>query len=246
MYFLLILAMSVMAGATLVRAAKACFEGVWLERWKSAATPEYASRCGLHHVHSSDGRALPYRSQDRLRKNVHRRSDGAVQLYTSYALSTSWTHCLEVREKEARAPQDDGGRRQMYRNKLTSITAALATLQARVNGKGAGKTRGKANEGALREKEKENNSEGDVLIIARIRPLLKIVDAGQKVTHAQAIGKLQEVLREAGEETIQDSTNPGEAQSTPPKALEGTMKRLWKILGRIQDCCSSRHAGKPG
>ena len=115
--FLLILAMSVMAGATLVRAAKACFEGVWLERWKSAATPEYASRCGLHQsVHSSDGRALPYRSQDRLRKNVHRRSDGAVQLYTSYALSTSWTHCLEVREKEARAPQDDGGRRQMYRN----------------------------------------------------------------------------------------------------------------------------------
>ena len=126
MYLLLILAMSVMAGATLVRAAKACFEGVWLERWKSAATPGYASRCGLHHVqtfgkrvrvlHSSDGRALPHRSQDRLRKNFHRRSDGAVQLYKSYALSTSWTHCLEVGEKEARAPQDDGGRRQMYRS----------------------------------------------------------------------------------------------------------------------------------
>ena len=49
-YLLLILAMSVMAGATLVRAAKACFEGVWLERWKSAATPGYASRCGLLHV----------------------------------------------------------------------------------------------------------------------------------------------------------------------------------------------------
>ena len=78
MYLLLILAMSVMAGATVVRAAKACFEGVWLARWKSAATPGYASRCGLHHVqtfgerigvlHSSDGRALPYKSQDRLRK----------------------------------------------------------------------------------------------------------------------------------------------------------------------------------
>ena len=47
------------------------------------------------------------------------------------------------------------------------------------------------------------------------------------MTHAQAISKLQEVLREVGVETIQDSTNPGEAQSTP-KAPEGTRKRLWK------------------
>ena len=79
MYLLLTLAMSVMAGATLVGAAKASFEGVWLERWKSAATPGYASRCGLHHVqtygvrirvlHSSDGWVLSYRSQDRPRKN---------------------------------------------------------------------------------------------------------------------------------------------------------------------------------
>ena len=123
---------------------------------------------------------------------------------------------------------------------LTSITAALATLQARVNGKGAGQTRGKAKEDAPREKEKGKNSEGNILIIARIRALLKIVDAGQKVTHAQAIGKLQKVSREAGAETIQDSTNPGEAQSTPPKEI------VERILGRIQDCCSSRHAGKPG
>ena len=83
-------------------------------------------------------------------------------------------------------------------------------------------------EGAPREKEKGKSSEGDILIIARIRALSKIVDAGQKMTHAQAIGKLQEVLREAGAETIQDSTNPGEAQSTPPKAPESTRKRLWK------------------
>ena len=108
--------------------------------------------------------------------------------------------------------------------KLTAITAALATLQARVNGTGAGKTKGKAKEGALKEKEKVKNSKGDILIIARIRALLKIVDGGQKVRHAQAISKLQEVLREDGVETIQDSTNPGEAQSTP-KAPEGTRKR---------------------
>ena len=111
--------------------------------------------------------------------------------------------------------------------KLTAITAALATLQARVNGTDAGKTKGKAKEGALKEKEKGKNSKGDILIIARIKALLKIVDGGQKVTHAQAISKLQEVLREVGVETIQDSTNPGEARSMP-KAPEGTRKRLWK------------------
>ena len=104
--------------------------------------------------------------------------------------------------------------------KLTAITAALATLQARVNGTGAGKTKGKAKEGAPKEKEKGKNSKGDIMIIARIR-------GGQKVTHAQAISKLQEVLREVGVETIQGSTNPGEAQSTP-KASEGTRKRLRK------------------
>ena len=103
---------------------------------------------------------------------------------------------------------------------LTAITAALATLQARVNGTGAGKTKGKAKEGAPKENEKGKNSKGDILIIARIRALLRIVDGGQKVTYAQAISKLQEVLRE-------DSPNPGEAQSTP-KAPEGTRKRLWK------------------
>ena len=189
MYLLLILAMSVMAGATLVRAAKACFEGVWLERWKSAATPGYASRCGLHHVqtfgerirvlHSSDGRALPYRSQDRLRKNVHRRSDGAVHEHFVDPLlgggGKGGSRATRRRRQEADVQKQ-----------LTSITAALATLQAQVNGKGAGKTRGKAKEGAPREKEKGKNSEGDILIIARIRALLKIVDAGQKVTHASA------------------------------------------------------------
>ena len=41
MYLLLILAMSVMVGATLVGAAKASFEGVWLERWKSAVCTMY-------------------------------------------------------------------------------------------------------------------------------------------------------------------------------------------------------------
>ena len=130
-------------------------------------------------------------------------------------------------EKEARAPQDDGGRRADVQKQLTAITAALATLQARVNGTGAGKTKGKAKEGAPKEKEKGKTSKGDILIIARIRALLKIADGGQKATHAQAISKLQEVLREVGVETIQDSTNPGEAQSTP-KAPEGTRKRLWK------------------
>ena len=48
------------------------------------------------------------------------------------------------------------------------------------------------------------------------------------MTHAQAISTLQEVLREVGVETIQDSTNPREAQSTP-KAPEGARKRLWKV-----------------
>ena len=80
MYLLLTLAMSVMAGATLVGAAKAC-----MLRRSVAGKMEISSYTGgtraggLHHVqtygvrirvlHSSDGRVLSYRSQDRLRKN---------------------------------------------------------------------------------------------------------------------------------------------------------------------------------
>ena len=142
MYLLLILAMSVMAGATLVRAAKACFEGVWLERWKSAATPGYASRCGLHHVqtfgerirvlHRSDGRALPYRSQDRLRKKCSpslRRCCAVVQKLRA-------EHFVDLLLGGGRKGGSRATRRRRQeadvQKQLTSITAALATLQARV------------------------------------------------------------------------------------------------------------------